>query len=213
MYNCISNEMKILENESDRIIDPEHFYIVRISLSGDEISFSLMKKWGLRCFKQKAYSPSSIYIYSSTLFLIFPCCVEDEEHCLGGSHHSIVSYFTRKISTYCSHAISISTSIIEFESKIKVLTYLSHCVYSNNVSYISTLLKSYDDSFNIGSKTRNELLDLLKEKGCVWEEKDNIEKYGIFFRLNIKKGKNVVSSLSELVDWRDNSKYLTFILG
>ena len=185
MFNTIKNEMKSLESESDKSIEPENYYLMNITLSGKEISFPQMKKWGLKFFKRTP-SPVCIYIYLSTMFLIFSCCEENTDHYLGGSHHRLVSHYTNEMGLLCkNNTLSIFTCIVEFSTKVQVLTYLSYRVYSNNISCISKLL-----DHETGSKTRKELLDQLKKNGCEWEKLGNVEKYGIFFRLNSKKGKN-----------------------
>lgn len=200
VWDNVSSEMQVLEQESDKIINPENFYVIKIKLADDH-SFNSMKKWTNKILKQEN-SPSCVYLYMSLLFLIFPCCVQDKEHFLSGSHHSLISYYTSKIISL-SNDYSAQVSIIEFTNKIQLFTYFSYQVYSNSVNTLLNILgKPYR-----GTKTHAELLSLLDEG--VWDNLEDHQKYGIFYR-RYKKG---LSSLSEILDCRNETKYTTFILG
>ena len=66
---------------------------------------------------------------------------------------------------------------------------------------------------DINTKTSSELMSMLKESGADWDAISDTEKYGIFYKLKKRRGKVIVSSISEAFDARDTRKYTTFIFG
>jgi len=53
------------------------------------------------------------------------------------------------------------------------------------------------------SLTLEELSTKLKDESIIWEEKDDKDKYGVFYMFKVNRGKKVILSFSRKLDFQN----------
>lgn len=210
----LRNEMRMLEDESDRYIPFDLYYIVKIQCETSNTQAA--EKWGKNFLtRNPSHQPLVSYIFktesSVEIVLVYSCLEESEEHWNDGSHSEIVSHYSSLLSRELRSKVNVK--IVEFETRTHVLTYLSWLIHEN--SRVSMVLSSANEvtASDIRSHTHQELLEKLDSVGVDWEAFEPSEKYGTFYKLKKRKGKVVIASMSEAFDARDTRKYSAFVFG
>ncbi len=206
----LNNEMTMLEEISDRYISCENYYVIKILMSvgvDKEI-----QEWTRELLsKNKNHQPLVVYTFGNEICMLFSC-LEEGEHYLSGSHQRLCSEYASIYSRMVGN--NVECKIVEMKTHTQVFTYFSWKVFNNSRRKIIDLSDGQITSKDIMYRTSSEIIDTLKEIGVEWEECPNDLRYGVFYKLRRKrKGKVVISSLSEPFDSRENKKYISFLFG
>lgn len=206
--------MRLLEEESDRYISCEMYYIIKIQC--ETANTQAAEKRGKNFLtRNTAHQPLVSYIFktetSAEIVLVYSCLEEGEEHWHGGRHSTVISYYASLLGKELG--VDVKVNIVEFETRTQVLTYFSWLVHEN--SRVSMVLSSANElsATDIRNHTYQELLERLKAVGVDWKSFPPSERYGTFYKLKKRKGKVVIASISEAFDARDTRKYSAFMFG
>lgn len=206
----ISNEMELLEKNSDRYISPDRYYICSFTVEGGEWSEveEAAKKYLSRNVK---HQPLATYAFGDTFLLVFSCLDDNQSHYLEGSHHGIISEYISDIARETGK--STIGKIIEFTTTTQVITYLIWKVQINSKQSIISCSDGMITENDLRSKTEKEVIAKLSKNGVDWDEIDSVKKYGSLYKLCRRGGKVVFSQLSEKLDGRETRKYSKFVFG
>ena len=208
----LQNDVLSYETASDRKIASNMYYIVCIHLESDSEGPSLVKKLIREDFEEDG-TPLAAYTYFNDVYLVFSS-LEDTagEHYLGGSHHKICSYFASTISR--SKDMDVVCSIVELDSRTKVIVYFQTKIYENAKNSIFSRLKGKIKRKEFDSLSMFEMLELLKKKSITWTDIPPIERFGMFYKyVQGEEGKGKLSTLSELIDIREIGKYTAYLFN
>lgn len=209
----LRNEMKALEENTDKYIPPELYYIVKIRIQCSDRDS--IEKWAKIFLSSNLdHQPLATYTFvdqTSEIILIFSRLEEENDHWHQGSHSLIISHYVSTLSKEFDG--DVSAKLVEFASKTQVLAYFSLLVHDNSRRNMILSSRNNISSIEIRNCTHQELLDKLEEYGVDWELTDPSQKYGTFYKLRKKKGKVMLSTISEAFDARDTKKYSMFIFG
>nr|QBK86651.1 MAG: hypothetical protein LCMAC102_04470 [Marseillevirus LCMAC102] len=209
----LHNEMILLEEQCDRYISYEKYYVINIEIIQGDISSEEIQKWSKTFLTSNRNRPIAVYIYQLTISLIFSCLEENESHYLQGSHQNIISDYTSIVTNMIQTESNVKCNIVEFDTQTQIFTYFLWKVYCNSRNCINKISPNNIKLTYIKSLTLSELINMLKDLGIDYSNLPSMERYGIFFKLKRKKNKIVVVSLSEEFDARDTRKYTNFIFG
>jgi hypothetical protein len=199
----LHNEMLSLEKNCDMIISGDKYYAVKatLDLSDSESGIDVAKK-----MLQFSPEPISIYHHDEGLFILFSC-VEGDQHQLDGKYCAIISKYVQLLGKEFPKK-EVVCSIIQFDTRIQILTYLSWIVYQTQQN---AMIK-----FSEGKITQKELhfmteLELIS-KISSWSNISDQEKYGTFLKLGTSKnGKLIIKKMSEKIDTKNDKKYKAFL--
>jgi len=204
----LQNDVLSYETSSDRKIPFNMYYIVCISLENSAECPGLVKKLIRQNFEGDGY-PLAGYTYSNDVYLIFSSLESPEnEHYLSGSHQKLCSYFSSTISR--TKNMDVTCSIVELDSRTKVLVYFQTKIYENAKKTISGLLNNLSHK-ELETLSMFELLELLKKRSIDWSAVAPIERFGTFYKYVKMDGKEKLSTLSELFDVRNLEKYAKYL--
>jgi hypothetical protein len=208
----LQNDVLNYESSSDRKIASNMYYIVCIHLETNSDGPSLIKKLIRQDFEGDG-APLAAYTYFNDVYLVFSSLEESKgEHYLGGSHQKICSYFASSIARLID--MNIVCSIVELDSRTKVLVYFQTKIYENAKKSIMVLLKGKVKRKEIDSLSMFELLELLKKHSIIWTDLPSIERFGMFYKyIQVEGEKGKLSTLSELIDIREIRKYTTYLFN
>lgn len=204
----LQNDVLSYESASDRKIERNMYYIVCIRLENKTSGPLLIKKLIRQNFDGDSL-PLVGYVYSDYIYLLFSS-LEDAngEHFNNGSHHKICSYFSSTISR--SQDMNVECSIVELDSRTKVLVYFQTKIYENAKESIFSLLGNVKKK-EFDTLSMFEMIERLKKKSISWNDIPSIERFGTFYKYISKGGK--LSTLSELIDIREIEKYNAYLFG
>lgn len=210
----MKNDMEVIENESDRYIDPSNYYILHIqelnSLSQNFAGINeKIKIFGKSLLtRNNLHIPLCVYIFENHIYAVFSCTdIAETAHYLGGSHHSILSEYV-SIASDSLKSCNIKCNIIQFLSQTQIVSYFTWKIYTYSKNYILELLQKQSD------ETITELIQELRiAKNIEWEELSSDERYGTFYKLKKQNEKVVISTLSEYMDASKFQKYIQYIFG
>ena len=202
----LQNDILSYETSSDRKIPSNMYYIISVSLEEGKVCSSLIKKL-IRQNYGGDETPLICYAYSNVVYLLFSSLENPEsEHYLGGSHQKLCSYFSSMISR--EKSTNVVCSIIELDSRTKILVYFQTKVYENTKKAVERLLKGKVGKKELELLSITESLELLKTNSINWSSIPSIERFGTFYKyVEGEGGKGKLSTLSELFDVRDMGKY------
>ena len=207
----LTSEMEALENESNRFVWSEDYYVVRVQLENNVDSMENFAK-DMLCSSPQ---PIAVYYCPDEVVLIFSCMSEGNSHQFNGDHHRIVSkYATLFARAPVGNVNNISVKIVEFETQTQIVTYMGWIVFQASQRAMKRLSRGKITDNLLYFRTERELQDMLREKvNVVWNEVEPSERYGTFIRLRCKGDKIVTSKLSEFFDAREYKRYVDFIFG
>ena len=231
--------MTNIEESSTKTIPNETHYIVKVSLEEKSISFSetIEKKTYTSQFTNlrdvvveilKTDGVLAIYHNQTTVLLFFPAA-EQLSHQYSGNHHKIVSKYSNLFATRLVSQNSklipqqpipqLTVSIIEFASKIQSITYLGWTIFKHIKNHMKILSGNTINDSLLNFRTDKELCDILLENGVDWKKLSPEEKYGSICKVcrpnKVSKGstETKIEVLSEMIDARENKKYINFIFS
>lgn len=212
----LQNDVSGYELSSDRKIAPTLYYIVCVRLENATEGTALIKKL-IRTEFGGDGMPLAAYTYSKDVYFLFSSLDNSGdstlEHFMGGSHHKICSYYASTISR--DRDMNVWCSIIELDSRTKVLIYFQTKIYDNARNAVLMLLNS--KKVKIAKKdfealSMSEMLEMLKANKITWNEVPAIERFGTFYKYVVKDAvKPKLSTMSELIDVTDLDKYTNYL--
>jgi hypothetical protein len=205
----LQNDVLNYESSSDHKIASSMYYIIFIRLGKNVDCSGLLKTLIRQKYDGDGY-PLAGYTYSNEIYLIFSSLEDSkEEHYLSGSHQKLCSYFASSISR--SKDTDVECSVIEIDSRTKILIYFQTKIYENAKKTISSLLKGKIEKKDVAILSMFELLELLKKNSVDWNSIQSIKRYGTFYKYIEDGAKAKISTLSELIDIRDFDKYTKYL--
>lgn len=200
----LSNEMALLQQQSDKYIPKDKYYVVSIEFTEDLELKDITQKLLIQ-----DYQPSATYTFGRNISVVYSSVDENEEHYLNGSHHDIIS-------AYCSELCkksksSVRCNIVEFETRMQVVSYFIWKIHNNSMLCLSSKSKKKISITDTKNKTLSELTHILQELGIIWDDISKEERYGLFYKLKKRKNGSIVVALSEAPDAREIKKFSTFI--
>lgn len=202
----LQNDIENYESSSDKKIASNMYYIVYVRLENEREGPSLVKKLIKTKFDNDEM-PLVAYTYSNDVYFLFSSLENSKEHFMNGSHHKICSYYASTIAR--ERDMNVSCSIIELDSRTKILIYFQTKVYENARKTTIKLLKGKSD---LEKMSFFELMDILKTKSINWDDLTANEKFGVFYKYLVSdSGKGKLSTLSELFDLRNKDKYTSYL--
>lgn len=211
----LHNEMINFETDNAKIIPPNKYYIINITVENKNSSGSL--KSNLEFIESQLSSvtsnPLSIYYSVNKILLTFSSVDDNESHQLNGNSELIISKYMFSFTKNLSDVTNISAKIIQFSTQIEIFAYVSWIIYQTTQETIIRLSKGVITSKELHFRTEYELINILETNGVSWEKCDSSEKYGTLMKLGRKKNSIIVVKMSESFDSRENKKYLKFMFG
>ena len=209
----LTSEMEALENESNRFVRSEDYYVVRVQLENNADSIENFAEYMLCSSPQ----PIAVYHCPDEVALIFSCMSEDNPsggHQFNGDHHRIISKYATLFARANENVKNINVKIVEFETQTQIITYMGWVVFQTSQRAMKRLSGGKITDNLLYFRTERELRDkLCDEVNVVWNTVEPSERYGTFIRLRRKRNKIITSKLSEFFDARENKRYVDFIFG
>ena len=202
----IQNDVTFYEDSSDHKIASNLYYVVRIVSTGD-LTVDLAKTVAKSLAKTVAGEdgkPLAVYSCDREIYLLFSSLEKNVSHNLKGSHHGICSFYASKMSRELD--TDISCSIIELDSRTKVIVYFQTKIYENVKRKLLKMSKTLQ-------KKDSETLtfsEMVKEVPK-WDNVPVHDKFGVFYKHVSVGGKEKYSILSEMVDLQSMDKYVSYI--
>ena len=209
----LTSEMEALENESNRFIRSEDYYVVRVQLENTDNTCDSMKNFAkdMLCSSPQ---PIAVYHCRDEVALIFSCMSEGNIHQFNGDHHRLVSKYATLFARANENLKNINVKIVEFETQTQVITYMGWLVFQSSQRAMKRLSGGKITDNLLYFRTERELRDKLRnEANVVWNAVEPSERYGTFIRLRRKHDKIITSKFSEFFDARENKRYVDFIFG
>src|SRR5690348_1229711 len=123
----LTNEMSLFEEQSDRYIPGDKYYVVNIICT---------TKDSLRKFSQTLLThdlqPLVSYLFGNSISLVYSSVGENQTHNLNGSHHKIISMFCSEITLNLK--CPVKCSIVEFDTRTQVTSYFLWKVHNNSMT-------------------------------------------------------------------------------
>ena len=210
----LASEMESLENESNRFVRSEDYYVVRVQLENTSRGDSMENfAEDILCSSPQ---PIAVYHCQDEVALIFSCMSEGvfQTHQFNGDHHRIVSKYATLFARANENVKNINVKIVEFETQTQVITYMGWLVFQTSQRAMKRLSGGKITDNLLYFRTERELRDKLRdEANVVWNAVEPSERYGTFIRLRRKHDKIITSKFSSKFDARENKRYVDFIFG
>lgn len=202
----LKNDMEDIERESDKYIDPSHYYIVRIFPQDYSFPEKIKSMAKTLLTRNSMHLPLTVYFFDKDVYAVFSC-TDGAQHYLNGSHHAILSEYVSFASSFLEHSF-VNCSIVQFLSQTQIVSYFTWKVYTYSKKYIEELLQKDSE------ETLMELIaELRKTKNIEWDHIPSENRYGIFYKLKKQNDRFILSTLSEYLDASKYPKYIQYIFG
>lgn len=205
----LQNDIATHEENSDRRIVSDMYYIIFIELSDEQKNTSdtssVVKTWLATRNEHRALAA---YVYKNELYLLFSS-VEGKEHYLKGSHQALCSEYA-SIATL-QFGCKVSVRIIEIESRTRILVYFQTKIFENTKKSVICLSKNSITKKEVSQLTLGEVVQILQERSSViWDKISPTERFGIFYKYSIESGKEKFITMSEMINIQDMDKYTSY---
>lgn len=224
----LQNDVTQYEIDSDRKINAETYYIVHLKISnGDgedksedismfETSLEIVKNY-IRKTYEGDENPLVAYVHENSVYLLFSSVESGTEHFRHGSHHRICSFFASSVSR--STDVDVDCSIVEFDSRTKILVYFQMKIYENTRRKAMELVNPKDSpgvssSPDMSEISIGEILETMSQPAQKkWAKLKQPDKHGSFYKYKKQDGKHKLVALSELIDLRQTGKYMDYFFN
>lgn len=212
----LHNDVLSYEKLSDKFIPLDSYYVIKIHINSTETVTKkeakiLLKDEVGRKFGEEM--PLATYMFQNNVYILFSS-LEDGEHYFKGSHQKICSTLVSRYAL--KYDCEIECSVIELDTRIKVLIYFQTKIYEASKFYAWQLLKKTKNENEIKNLTFSEIAELLArlpKKSVIWASIDPFDKYGIFYKYvkTHDSSKCKYSFLSELINSENLEKFRKFL--
>lgn len=199
------NDVIYYEQSSDKIIPSDCYYIIKVIFK-NEMEFQDLKLF-LKTESSRQYDltyPLSVCMIQNIFYIIFSS-LENGNHWNKGSHHQICSDI---VSRFCmEYKTNVKCSIIELDTRIKVLVYFQTKIYEcARTKALDELSKTKKSKKNLYDLTLVEIVDQLEN----WDEIESFDKFGIFYK-SLKQKKTKYSFMSEMINCDNIEKFRKYL--
>lgn len=206
-FQRIINDVNVIQDSSDHKVKNENYFIVKIELHNKDVDMTDFVKKDLIAKHILNTSVICGYVYRNTAYIIYSS-IENAHHYLNGSHHAICSHYASNAAINTrSQAIC---SIIEFESRTKLLVYFQIKIFENTKDFIYRVSNNNIVNNDIIELTQDELIQKLEKLNIFWDQISSSEKYGSFYKFYVENGTKKFLTLSERWDSKNMDKYKTY---
>jgi len=208
----LSNDMLLCEHNSDHKVKPENYYVVRIELLDDSGDLTEFAKKDIIAKHTMGEAIMCAYVYYNTAYILYSS-TDTKPHYLSGSHHELCSHYASNSTMFTGYRSRCS--IIEFESRTKILVYFQTKVFENMKKSIIYLSNVSIDKKEVEMLTQKELIAALEKRAAVkWEEASTGERFGTFYKFHVlPNGSKKFSTISELFDAKNMDKYTSYLFN
>lgn len=204
----LQNSVAEYESTSDKKISPGSFYVIKIVIHSDEIQ-NIAKVFA----KEKVNidgRPLVVYYYSDTIYLLFSSLENNLQHHFVGSHHSLCSFYSSLISK--TYQCDVKCSIIELDTKTKVLAYFHVKVYESTKKSLFQLANGEIKDTEIDNLTLGECIKIVeRQTKKKWSLFSSILRHGIFYKYRLKDGKEKLATFSDFIDLENTNKFEAYL--
>jgi hypothetical protein len=204
----IQNDIASHEENSDRRIPSDLYYVIVIEVSSDCDVLAVVKGW----LKDRPFHSALVaYVYHHEIYLLFSS-VEDKEHYLKGSHQALCSEYASLATLEFEGKTNVK--IVELESRTKVLIYFQTKVFENSKRSAQSLSKNTISKKEICQLTFGEIVSALQDRASVaWDKIPLVDRFGMFYKYVLRGEKERFSVLSEHINLQDLEKYTTYFFS
>lgn len=206
----LTNEMETFESDSNKFVDPECYFIIRVHLEGNNDDSLKSFAKNILCVPPQ---PVAVYYCLDEVVLIFSCLIESHTHQFDGDHQRIISKYATLFARANANVENVNVKLVEFQTQTQVITYMGYVVRQLSQRTMKNLSNGKITDNLLNFRTEEELLEILTSEGVRWDELDSSKKYGTFIRLRRKHDKIVTAKISESFDARETKRYVNFIFG
>lgn len=211
-FQRIKNDMSLCEQSSDHKVRQENYFVVRIESHDVNTDMSEFAKRDIIAKTILGTSVICAYTYYNVSYILFSS-TNGTPHYLDGSHHEICSHYASNATLFTKN--HVRCSIIEFESRIKILVYFQMKVFENMKTSILYLSDVTIDKKEVLTLTQNELIAVLEKRASViWNATPSAKRFGTFYKYYVlPNGGKKLSILSEIIDESNLDKYNSYLFG
>lgn len=196
------NDIALCEENSDRKIPSEKYYVVHIKIEKDQDVTSIAKTI------LKTENALAAYVYQNEIYLLFSS-VEKKGHNLGGSHQKICSDYASKISIETTSPTMVK--IVELESRTMIMIYFQTKVFENAKRSALCLSKNKITKKEINQFTFSEIIPLLESRSTVvWANVSPNYRFGTFYKYVKTSKTEKFVTIAELINMKDLEKYSSY---
>lgn len=196
------NDIALCEENSDRKIPSEMYYVVYIQVEEEKDVTPTAKNI------LKIENALIAYVYQNEIYLLFSS-VEKQEHNLKGSHQRLCSKYASKISMETMSPTLVK--IVELESRTMVTIYFQTKIFENAKRSAHALSNNKITKKEINQFTFGEIVPLLEKRAeVVWTNVPSNERFGTFYKyVKTAKSEKFVT-IAELINIKDFEKYTSY---
>lgn len=205
------NEISTMEEECDMRIMFDRYYILNAEFL-DTPKNDIGKIAHILLEQNKKHQPIAVYTFENKISSLFSCLEDGEKHYLDGSHHKIISEYSSILAR--QERTNVTCSLVEFDTRTQIFAYFATKIHINSLRALIKLSENKIRLFDTNNRTLQELILRLDEEcGVVWEDIPKSDRFGIFYKLKLRKRKAVITSFSTTFDARDMRKYVELLFG
>jgi hypothetical protein len=176
----LHNDVLQYESSSERRIPSSSYYVLKMIVGYNEDTKKMAKRESSRRFEGDGI-PLTVYVFQNEIYIVFSS-LDSGNHHMNGRHHALVSNFVCRYVKKCGG--NVECSIVEFDSRIKVLVYFQTKIYEGAKRVISKYL-GYDDlTKSVMDMSMTEAIELLQQRDppIIWDKIAKHDRYGTFYR-------------------------------
>ena len=204
----LQNDIASHEENSDRHISPDMYYVVSIRLGATVLEDANINTFVKNMLKtRKTHRALVAYVYENEIHLLFSS-VEGREHYAKGSHHAVCSEYASLLAM--EFECMVDVKITELESRTLILIYFQTKVYDNAKKSAQKLSNGNITKKEISQFTFGETIPALRDRcGVIWDKIPPGTRFGTFYKYECEpKEKFIV--ISEFINPQDMDKYTSY---
>lgn len=205
----VQNDISVCEENSDRHIPSDKYYVVFIELEAPSTKTTLASTVKMFLKTRNDHRALAVYVYKNEAHLLFSS-VEEGDHYLRGSHHAICSEYASLVTL--EHHCKSRVKIVEMDSRTVILVYFQTKVFENAKRSAYSLSKDTFTKKEVNQLTFGEIIPLLKERASVsWDTLPGGDRFGTFYKYIVgTDGKEKFMTLTGMIDMQDPEKYTLY---
>lgn len=200
----VQNEIDLIVSSSEKIVGEDMYYIVDIIIR--DLDRESMIKFAKKLLSEREEQPLVVYLYEGNVKLLFPPSRSEK-------YHKLISEYISKSYLYGGTSEYVECQVLEMKSQKDVLMYFTFIVHWNEQNSFIRESNGQISRNDVLKKTRSELFDILHECSVDWEQIKSHDRYGTFYKIRYSKKKYVITSMSEIIDYREGKKYTSFLFN
>ena len=208
MSSCtrkLQHEISQFTEKSDIKIPENTRYIVTMEIFGVPQS-DIQKSAQKFLHSNRDHIPIFVYTFTNRIYL----CFDEETIYRDGSVQKICSEYSSILTKWLNPDCPVITTLVYLDTRMHVYAYLVWELYSLMRESMRKLAIniSKKESVNL---TLEELSKRLEIDNISWTHKSVEEKYGVFYRFKLNKGKKVILGFSKKLDFQDYNEHIKLL--